>query len=108
MLRLTELYLGVCDTFHQLPPEVLHGVLAYVEREYEMMADTDLGDFLNDIAKLVLVAQHNPSEADKFHQHIQDLLDDYEELNEEMLECVGGHLQHAGTTVLRHIQSTYA
>ncbi len=100
---LLELYLGVCDTFYQLPPHILHGVLAYIEREYEMMADTELGDFLNDIAKLVLVAQHNPVEADNFHLHIQDLLDDYEELNEDMLESVGGHLQYAGTTVLENL-----
>jgi hypothetical protein len=102
-MRLTELYLDVCNSFYQLPPHLLHGVLAYVEREYETVADTELGDFLNDLAKLVIVAQNNPSEADNLHQLVQDLLDDYEELNEDMLVCVGSHMQHAANTVKQHL-----
>ena len=80
------LYLEIGTLLQRLPMTSCLAVLKSAEETFESEADTDLGDFLNDIFKLYA---YTPSEDfDELHFYIRDIV--YEsELDYTMLFAIG-------------------
>jgi hypothetical protein len=83
------LYLEIGTLLQLLPLTSCMSVLKYTEELYENEADTDLGDFLNDIFRLFAYTSSN--EFDELHSYIRDIVYD-SELNYSMLFHVGSSI----------------
>jgi hypothetical protein len=81
-------YISIADEMNKLSSDIQTYIIQDIEENFETEADTELGDFLNDFFFLIILNYNN----EFLHIFIQDLIDT-SELNENMILCVGNHIQ---------------
>jgi hypothetical protein len=85
--ELVLLYLEIGNLLINKNPEDNFKFIQSIEKNYEFVADTELGDFLNSIGLLY----YNQLQDDELHSYIRDVIYDYD-LNYEMLFSVGSDI----------------
>ena len=84
--QLFGVYLSLVDNIRRLNPLQQYTLLKHIEQEYELEADSPLGEFLELFVEIMLMTQD-----DSIHQELQDLID-CANLNEDMLITVGNSI----------------
>jgi hypothetical protein len=77
-------YCGLAQDISKLDTVSQFQLLQHVETFFENQADTDLGDFLNEYAKLLVFSSVTDLQDGNIHQFMQDLID-ASELDEDLL-----------------------
>ena len=85
---LVGLYINIAHLSMLADPYQQYTMIKLIERDFESEADTDLGEFIEEFVQLLFATSNH----DEIHQDVQDLLDVCD-LNEDMLEKVGGHIE---------------